>query len=131
MRAHEFKSLDTSAYGSWILPNGKIVAVEEHITFLLNYYDYTESDEKDVKPENQDLIMDRALDDGLVRIVTSNYPNYIELHARKEILKKTFRLWWKSAIAADNVFLDIDSTYTTSYRFKMPDDKEKLRQLFK
>lgn len=131
MRAYELnKSLDTSVYGSWILPNREIVAVEDHITFLLDYYDYREDDMYDVEPENQDKLMDRALDDGLVRIVTSNYPKFIELHARKEILKKTFKLWWKSAIAADVVVLDIDPTYTTSHRYKMPAEKEKLKQLF-
>lgn len=131
MRLFELnESLDTSAYGSWILPDRKIIAVEDHITFLLNYYDYSESDVKDVEPENQDKIMDRALDDGLVRIITSNYPKYIELHGRKDFLKKTFKLWWKDAIAADHVFLDIDATYMKSYRYKMPDDKQKLKQLF-
>ncbi|KKK79183.1 hypothetical protein LCGC14_2836070, partial [marine sediment metagenome] len=126
----DLRTLDTSVYGSWILPDGKIIAVEDHITFLLNYYDYQGDDVHNVEPENQDKLMDRALDDGLVRIVTSNYPNYIELHSRKEILKKTFKLWWKSAIAADNVFLDIDATYTTIHRYKMPADKQKLKQDF-
>lgn len=120
--------LDTSTYGSWIFPNGKIDPVinDGHIKALQTYYQRPDM----VKPDDQDKLMDMAFQDGLVRVVHIS-DKHIELHGRKKDLRKTFKIWWKSAISSDIVYIDIqeDLESFNSYKFKMPMEKEKLRQL--
>ncbi len=134
----EAEQLDTSTYGSWIFPNGKIDPVSDdgHLEALRTYYQRPDM----VKPTDQDKLVDMAFQDGLVRVVhspkwsdRSGYQTKmsIELHGREKDLRKTFKIWWKSAMSVEIVYIDIQKNLESfkSYKFKMPMEKEKLKQL--
>jgi len=108
--------IDPNMYGAWINIDGRIdnVTKYEHLEWFIDKYG-----------ESFDNVFSQAFKDGWVRIVNTTKNGDFSIEGKQENIKKTFKLWWPSAIKSKRVII----SNANSGKFKIyniPVDKNNL-----
>jgi len=111
--------IDPNSYGAWININGTINSVNDHTLWLKKKY-------------GDPYAYDKAFNEGWVRII-NYYDNDINLEGKLDNIRKTFKLWWPTAIQKDRVIIEKrqnNATLRTTKIYLIPKDKNKLLKDF-
>ena len=98
----ELRLLADGGYGGWINARGGAV-------YPLGPDDMSHKDtaaDLGIDMENETDYLP-AYEKNLVRYITQDFPGYFELSGRYEDLKRTFKIWWPTAIKANHVYIDM------------------------
>ena len=124
----ELRSLADGGYGGWINARGGAV-------YPLGPDDMSHKDtaaDLGIDMENETDYLP-AYEKNLVRYITQDFPGYFELSGRYEDLKRTFKIWWPTAIKANHVYIDMlkgREDVSKGYEPANPASRSELRRDF-
>jgi len=90
----EEAAIDTTEYGGWITPDKQIEYVDTH-------------DHAAHVARHHNLDYNEAFLDGFLRFANHSRTNTFSVEGMLPVLRKTYRMWAPTALAADRVYVDI------------------------